>query len=102
MDDRLAYNPLLAPPADARGSDDRDHGRIEHPGATANIIWQTRAAPPTDYENRLADALETAFGEGIVELPDLIRRLGELGTGDPDGAPWTAESFERTLKRLGA
>ena len=43
-------------------------GYIEQPGKVANLVWQTRAAAPTAYENALGDALQAAF-EGGAETP---------------------------------
>ncbi len=63
---------------------------------------QFRTAPPTDYENALGDALEAAFADGIDALEPLVARLNEAGVHAPDGAPWTPETFETEIKRLGA
>jgi len=93
------HNPYLEPgPERAPGA---GRGRIEHPGAAENIVWQTRPAPPTEYENRLGDALERCFADGIEELGPLVARLNEIGVPAPDGTPWTPESFEREMARLG-
>lgn len=62
---------------------------------------QSRSAEPTDYENRLADALEAAFGAGIRELPALIARLNADGVRAPDGTAWTEASFQAEMERLG-
>ncbi|NIR39349.1 MAG: hypothetical protein GWO22_26310, partial [Actinobacteria bacterium] len=94
-------NPFLARP-DAEAVDPRaGRGRIEVPGSFANIPWQTRERRPTDYENRLGDALETCFSEGITELAALVSRLNALGVPDPDDAPWTEASFMEAMQALG-
>lgn len=69
-------------------------GSIEKVEAIQNLVWQTRAAPPTPFENRLADLLEQAFAAGIEELSPLVAKLNELGARAPDGAPWTEASFQ--------
>ena len=76
-------------------------GRIEIPDDAENIVWQTRAAAPSDYENALGDAIETAFGEGHYELEPLVARINELGVRTPDGALWTQDSFTAEMARLG-
>ena len=76
---------------------ERREARIEKPGAFPNIVWQTRSALPTDYENRLGDALVACFEEGIEELGPLVSRLNEMGVHAPDGTPWTEDAFEREM-----
>lgn len=73
--------------------------RIREP---ANVVWQTRRHEQTDYERRLADALEVAFTEGVTELDDIVARLNADGMRDPDNRAWTAESFCAVMSRLGA
>jgi hypothetical protein len=88
----MEHNPFLA----NRGSAAR--GTVEKP---QNVAWQTRAAPPTDYENRLGDALVDIFGRGIEALPEIVSELNKAGLPDPSGRPWTAGSFEEQMKKLG-
>jgi hypothetical protein len=89
----MDYNPFLKKsPAGGRGA-------VEVP---QNIAWQNRAEPPTEFENRLADALEQIFAKGAESLPDVIQELNNNGSRDPAGQPWTEESFQTQLKRLGA
>ena len=63
---------------------------------------QAQRRAPTEYENRLGDALEAAFADGVHELPVLVARLNEAGVKAPDGADWTEAGFERAMKELGA
>ena len=63
---------------------------------------QARRREPTDYENRLGDALEAAFADGVHDLPALVARLNADGIATPDGAAWTEVGFERAMKELGA
>lgn len=88
----MAYNPFLKKRAlGARGGvEKRD-----------NVAWQHRAEPPTDFENRLGDALEQIFARSIEHLPDIVRELNRI-TQDADGKAWTEESFLAQMKRLGA
>lgn len=97
----MTHNPLLKPWIRPRPDDAAGKGSIERPDAVVNIVWQTRAAPPSEYENRLGDALVECFAAGIEELGALVARLNELGVQAPDGTPWTAASFEREMARLG-
>ena len=86
-------NPYLAPEA-AHG-----RGSVEKP---ENIEWQTRAAPPSEYENRLGAALEQAFAGGAQTLAEVVSALNELQLPDHDGGRWTEASFEQAMQRLGA
>ena len=97
----MTHNPLLKPWIRPRPDDAAGKGSIERPDAVVNIVWQTRAAPPSEYENRLADALVECFAAGIEDVNALVARLNELGVQAPDGTPWTAASFEREMARLG-
>ncbi len=97
----MDFNPYLKPwvapsPEAAAGK-----GSIENPADAENIVWQTRAAPPTAYENRLADALERVFDESVEDLETLVERLNELGLRTSDGRPWTPERFEAEMAILG-
>ena len=67
-----------------------------------NRVWQTRTHPQTDFERRLADALEAAFIDGVTELDDLVARLNAEGVRDEDNRPWTADSYRAAMARLGA
>jgi hypothetical protein len=89
----MDYNRFLK----ERARDER--GSVEVP---ENIQWQTRAAPPTEFENRLGDALERVFGRGIEALHEVVEMLNAEGSRDADGLPWTEASFQATLRRLGA
>ena len=62
---------------------------------------QSRNDEPTPYENKLADAIEKAYAENIQELGPLVEKLNELGTSDPDGRPWTQQSFVGVMLELG-
>jgi len=67
-----------------------------------NETHQSRHAEPTTYENLLGDAIERAFAAGIHELDDLVAYLNRSGPAGPNGAAWTAESYQREMARLGA
>jgi hypothetical protein len=97
----MDHNPLLKPWLRPRPDEAGGKGWIEPPGEVANIEWQTRAAPPTEYENQLGDALVACFGAGVVEVSALVARLNEMGVRAPDGTAWTVASFEREMARLG-
>lgn len=98
----MDYNPHLKPWQKPKPNDEAGKGEIETPGDTKNIVWQTRGQVPSDYEISLAEALVTCFDAGIEELDALVAGLNERGVLAPDGAPWTTQSFEREMERLGA
>jgi hypothetical protein len=77
-------------------------GRIEKPEEAQHIVWQTRARAPTEYENRLGDALEQVFAGGAGALAEVVEGLNKLEFPDPDGRAWTEASFQEEMKRLGA
>ena len=102
MMDSNQHNPALSPTK--RGVGDRNKGgedTLEIPGRVTNLRWQTRAKPPTDHENALADALQDMFAREIYELPEIVAGLNEAGIPAPDGEPWTPDSFEAAMRDLG-
>jgi hypothetical protein len=62
---------------------------------------QARTRPPTSFEDLLGDAIERAFGAGHWDLAALVAHLNQSGPLGPNGQPWTAESFQATIKTLG-
>lgn len=75
-------------------------GEIEVPGATPNIIWQTRDHEPTPYENALADALEEVFEAGALELCEVVKGLNDLGFRSSNGEIWSEDSFTQEMHVL--
>jgi hypothetical protein len=80
----------------------RARGRIEKPDEADNVVWQTRTREPTDYENRLGDALEQVFAGGADTLAEVVAGLNKLEFPDSAGRAWTEASFQDEMKRLGA
>jgi len=101
MDD-VAYNPNLAPWEKAVPNNVAGKGCIEQPGKVANLVWQTRAAAPTAYENALGDALQAAFDAGAESPEDIVRAFNTAGLLCADGERWTEERFLAEMRRLGA
>ena len=98
----MDYNPYLKHWRRPEPNKVAGKGNIEKPGQVKNIVHQTRATPPTDYENQLGQALEEIFADDVTELKDIIVRLNEKGIQTHNGSPWTEELFQFELKRLGA
>ena len=65
-----------------------------------NVVWQTRQHPQTDFENRLADALEEILGEGVHDLAGIVDRLNGMGFRDEQNRAWTEDGFKDELARL--
>ena len=63
---------------------------------------QARDREPDDYQNRLGDAIERAFAAGVHDLAGLVASLNEAAVPAPNGQPWSAELFQREMKRFGA
>ena len=97
----LDYNPYLRE-GEPRPDQRVGNGVIDVPGRVENIVWQTRTRPPTEYENRLGDALEQVFEAGAIALGDVVAKLNDLGVRTEDGRRWTAEVFTQEIERLAA
>jgi len=92
-------NPWLG--SDPAGNKGGEH-TLERPGEARNLVWQSRAAPPTAAENQLADALQRIFADAVYDLPGIVARLNLAGLAGPGGGAWTEASFTAELARLGA
>jgi hypothetical protein len=92
-------NPWLG--SDLSGTKGGEH-TLEQPGGARNLVWQSRAAGPTEAENRLADALQRIFADAVYDLPGIVARLNQSGLAGPGGGVWTEASFKAELARLGA
>jgi hypothetical protein len=69
--------------------------------ALYNETNQTRAVPPTAFESLLGDSLERAFAQGIHDLEGIVSYLNVCGPSGPNGQPWTPETFQQEIARLG-
>lgn len=96
----LHFNPLLKPWQAPQPNNVAGKGLIEQPGHAENLVWQTRRAEPTQFENDLGDALVEVFDAGAVELDEVVAGLNRIGFRTSEGAPWTAESLTTTLRLL--
>ena len=96
------WNPNLKPWRGAQPGNRAGAGVIESYDVLANIEWQTRAGPPSEYESMLADALEHILGQGIHDLAGIVGQLIQMRVMDQGGRPFTAESIQQEMKRLGA
>lgn len=97
----LDHNPALKPWEQPTPNNVAGNGKIEVPGQMRNVVWQNRAAPPTDYENALGDAFETLFERGAETLDEVVAGLNTIGLRTPDGHAWTVAVFEAEMARLG-
>ena len=97
----MDYNPNLKHRQLPEANKAAGKGNIEHPRQAINIVHQTSATSPTDYENELGQALAKIFSDDVIELENIISRLNEMGLQTQSGAAWTEESFRSEMKRLG-
>lgn len=74
---------------------------MKSPYTGYNETFQTRIAPPTDYENKLGDALEDAFKRKIHDLDGIVKIIEEHAVPAPHGAAWSAAFLTAELARLG-
>lgn len=63
---------------------------------------QTRDEPASPYEVKLANLIHACFADGAEELAELVQGLNDRGSKAPDGSPWTEETFQTEMQRLGA
>jgi len=108
IQDSTGHNPFLAQASNERAAAAApERGAIDAPARAVgnldeNIIWQTRDHSPTEYENRLGDALEAAFEAGADSPEAMAAHLNAAAMYAPDGTPWTAASFQAVMRELGA
>ena len=76
-------------------------GQIFESSARDLIVWQTRPALPTEYEETLASTLEQIFAQRIYELPGIVAALNREGIRTPGGEAWTEANFQTTFRELG-
>lgn len=98
----MNYNPHLQPWLAAQPNNVAGKGQIEVPGQLPNIIWQSRAALPSAYENALGDVLERVFADGAVSIDQVVAGLNAQAFRSAEGGQWTSASFEAEMARLGA
>ena len=100
MEKVVNFNPHLKPWLAPQPNNVAGKGVIEKPGETDNMIWQTRKAVPTQYENDFGDALEQVFEAGAAELHEVVAGLNGIGFRTPDGAQWSEERLAAELRLL--
>jgi hypothetical protein len=87
------FNAFLTVPTTSKGG-----GRwVEDPHCVDNIVNQTAARAPNEFELRLAEALMSIYAEGVVELPEVVTRLNGHASTDSTGAPWNESSLRQQL-----
>jgi hypothetical protein len=97
----IDYNPDLAEQGVDETNPNARRGSIESSGEADNLVWQTRVAPPTQYEQDLAGGLVQAFEAGETELSELVAHLIKSGVLDSSHGLWTEASLEAELEHLG-
>jgi len=95
------FNPYIRAYRDPRPNRTAGVGQIFEGGARELIVWQTRPAAPTEYEEALAAALEQIFTQRLYELPEIVAALNREGIRTPDGEVWSEANFQSTLSELG-
>jgi hypothetical protein len=94
------FNPFLKPWLAPQPNNVAGKGVIEKPGETGNMVWQTRKAEPTQYENDFGDALEKVFEAGAVELHEVVAGLNNAGFRTPEGSQWNEERLAAEFRLL--
>lgn len=62
---------------------------------------QSRRRPLTEYDMKLAAAIEDIFGRGTQDLAGLLAELNAANVVAPDGRPWTEDSLTAQLRPFG-
>ncbi len=95
------FNPYLEAYRNARPNKVGGGGQIFAGADRDLIVWQTRPAVPSEYEQTLADALEQIFSQRIFDLAEVVAALNREGLRTPAGEAWTERNFEQTFQELG-
>lgn len=95
------FNPYLETYQNAHPNKVAGAGQIFDHADRDLIVWQTRPAVPSEYEQTLADALEQIFSQRTYELPEVVAALNREGILTPTGEVWTERNFEQTFQQLG-
>ncbi len=69
-------------------------GRVDGSNAAGGTVEELKA-------QIIALALERAFLSGITELAPLVAYLNQSGPLGPNGQPWTEQTFEAEIHKLG-
>ncbi len=95
------FNPYLEAYRNAKPNKVGGGGQIFAGADRDLIVWQTRPAVPSEYEQTLADALEQIFSQRIFDLAEVVAALNREGLRTPAGEAWTERNFEQTFQELG-
>jgi len=95
------FNRYIAPYRNPQPNQTAGAGQIFEGAARELIVWQTRPAMPTEYEEMLASALEQIFSQRTYELPEIVEALNRDGIRTPGGEAWTEANFQSTFRELG-
>lgn len=74
---------------------------MKQPYVGYNDTFQIRTKEPGEYENKLGDALESAFKGGASDLEKIVTVIKKRAVPAPNGAAWSVELLAAELKRLG-
>ncbi len=95
------FNPYIEAYRNPRPNQTAGVGQIFEGSARELIVWQTRPAAPTEYEEALASALEQIFTQRVYELPEIVAALNREGIRTPGGEAWSEANFQSTFRELG-
>ena len=56
---------------------------------------------PEQPHHLVEPLIERAFGEGVQTLPELVAYINRSGPAGENGEPWTEDSFQALMARLG-
>ncbi len=98
----MEFNPYLKPTKDTLEDTGGGTGYIEAPADDFfNMVWQTREAPPDEYQLKLSAVLAELFDAGHTELGEIISGLEDSDVRPPKGGAWTEQVFRSEMLRLG-
>lgn len=99
----MDFNPYMAKAHNKERASGGGKGYIEAADdAFMNIVWQNRAAPPSEYETTLCNTLSGIFAGGATDIGDVVKALNDTGIKPAVASQWTEENFAAEMRKLGA
>lgn len=97
----MDFNPYLQRKLSAESLKQGGTGYIESPQDTfMNLVWQTRKAPPDEYQQALSETLSRLFADGVDRIEDIVCSLEASDVRPPGLEHWDENIFLSEMARL--